>query len=216
MIIYITFLSIDKILLSRTFINIVSPQLIWLLYLNSIAFSVSKQGQTDSFDLSNEPDVIPHSLLHCQLNNFCPSYCYVNWFHSCLNIKSSIHIFGTLPFYWACQVWSSRMIHFNTYFLPAVLYGMKLDLSYYGKDNNWGHLRKKCRGKYLDLWRRKLWKVGEDCIKRSFITCMIHQIILGWSNQGGWDVGVYHTWERWKMPTKFWLETQREETTQNT
>jgi hypothetical protein len=24
----------------------------------------------------------------------------------------------------------------------------------------------------------------EDCIMRSFITCTLHQILLGWSNQG--------------------------------
>jgi hypothetical protein len=26
---------------------------------------------------------------------------------------------------------------------------------------------------------------GEDCIKRSFINCMLHQMLLGLSNQGG-------------------------------
>jgi hypothetical protein len=28
---------------------------------------------------------------------------------------------------------------------------------------------------------------GEDCIMRSFVTCTIHQVLLGRSNQGGWD-----------------------------
>jgi hypothetical protein len=30
------------------------------------------------------------------------------------------------------------------------------------------------------------WQEGEeDCILRSFITCMLHKMLLGWSNQGG-------------------------------
>jgi hypothetical protein len=36
---------------------------------------------------------------------------------------------------------------------------------------------------------------GEDCIMRSFVTCTLHQVILGSSNQGGSD-----------MITIFWLE----------
>jgi len=28
---------------------------------------------------------------------------------------------------------------------------------------------------------------GEDFIIRSSITCKLHQILLGWSNQGLWD-----------------------------
>jgi len=26
---------------------------------------------------------------------------------------------------------------------------------------------------------------GEDCLMRSFVTCMLHQILLGESNRGG-------------------------------
>jgi len=34
---------------------------------------------------------------------------------------------------------------------------------------------------------RKWWEAREDCIMRSFITCMLHAILLGWSSQGRWE-----------------------------
>jgi len=37
-------------------------------------------------------------------------------------------------------------------------------------------------GEYLDLRGRKWWEV-KDYIMRSFITCMLHQILLGSSSQ---------------------------------
>jgi hypothetical protein len=39
----------------------------------------------------------------------------------------------------------------------------------------------------LELRGRICRKVGEDYITRSFITCNLHQTLLGSSNQGGWD-----------------------------
>jgi hypothetical protein len=35
------------------------------------------------------------------------------------------------------------------------------------------------QGEYLDLTDRKWQEAGEDCIMRSFITYMLHQMILG-------------------------------------
>jgi len=32
---------------------------------------------------------------------------------------------------------------------------------------------------YLDLRRRKWQEAGEDCMMRNFITCTLHQILLG-------------------------------------
>jgi len=38
---------------------------------------------------------------------------------------------------------------------------------------------------------------AEGYIMRSFITCMLHEILLGRSNQGGWDGwGMQHGWEK--------------------
>jgi hypothetical protein len=45
------------------------------------------------------------------------------------------------------------------------------------------------------------------------IVCTIHinQILLRWSNQGEWDRrGICHTWSRWEMLTKFWLEINKD------
>jgi len=51
-------------------------------------------------------------------------------------------------------------------------------------------------GKHAPRERRKWWKAGEDCTVRSSITCMLNQILLEWSNQGGWDGrGMQHAWE---------------------
>jgi hypothetical protein len=35
------------------------------------------------------------------------------------------------------------------------------------------------RGEYLDLRGRMCWEAAEDCIMRSFITCTLHQMLLG-------------------------------------
>jgi hypothetical protein len=50
----------------------------------------------------------------------------------------------------------------------------------------WGCMRTEWRREYLDLRERKWQEAGEECIMRSFITCTLHQILLGWSDQGRW------------------------------
>jgi hypothetical protein len=37
--------------------------------------------------------------------------------------------------------------------------------------------RKEIEGEYLDLRGRKWWEAGEDCIMRSFIAHVLHQIL---------------------------------------
>jgi hypothetical protein len=39
-------------------------------------------------------------------------------------------------------------------------------------------------GEYLELGGRKWREAGEHYIMRSFITCTLHKILLGWSNKG--------------------------------
>jgi len=34
--------------------------------------------------------------------------------------------------------------------------------------------------------KKSLREGGEDCAVRSFVSCMLHQMLLGWSNQEGW------------------------------
>jgi hypothetical protein len=44
--------------------------------------------------------------------------------------------------------------------------------------------------------RKKWWEIGIDCIMKSFITCTLHQILLGFSNQGSWDGwAMYYVWD---------------------
>jgi hypothetical protein len=44
---------------------------------------------------------------------------------------------------------------------------------------------------------------GEDCLMRRIITCALYRLLLGWSNQGGWDgLGILHEWGRWQIYTK--------------
>jgi hypothetical protein len=48
---------------------------------------------------------------------------------------------------------------------------------------------------------------GEECIMRSFVMSTLHHILLGWSNQGGWDGwGMKHERGRWEVWEKFWSE----------
>jgi hypothetical protein len=63
--------------------------------------------------------------------------------------------------------------------------GVKFGLSHYGKDIDWECLR---RGdQKICTYHGGRQEAGEDCT-RSFVTNMFHQILLRWSNQGGWDV----------------------------
>ena len=40
---------------------------------------------------------------------------------------------------------------------------------------------------------------------KTFIICVPHQILSGWSNQGKWDgQGMWHIWDRTEMQTGFW------------
>jgi len=61
--------------------------------------------------------------------------------------------------------------------------GAKRDILHQGKNVNWGCLRTRYRGEYMDLRVRKWWKSGENFIMMSSINCAL----LGRSHQGGWD-----------------------------
>jgi hypothetical protein len=40
----------------------------------------------------------------------------------------------------------------------------------------------------------------------NFIACILHSILLGWLNQGGWGGrDMWHAWGRGKVLTGFWL-----------
>jgi hypothetical protein len=40
-----------------------------------------------------------------------------------------------------------------------------------------------------------------------FIICTIRLLLLGWSNNGGWDGWImWHAWNRWEIYSKFWSE----------
>jgi len=69
--------------------------------------------------------------------------------------------------------------------LPFVLYGC--DTWYLCLSEDWGCLKTGCWGEYLDVTQRKWRKTGEDRMMRSFIIYTVHQMLLGWSSQGGWD-----------------------------
>jgi hypothetical protein len=53
-------------------------------------------------------------------------------------------------------------------------------------------LRRKCRGKFLDLRGNY----------RIFIICTLHQLLLGWLYQG-YGRGIWHPWGRWEKHTEF-------------
>ena len=51
---------------------------------------------------------------------------------------------------------------------------------------------------------------GEDCITKTFIICIPHQILFGCSNQvRGW-LGIRHVWESGEVNTGFWWGNLRE------
>jgi len=83
--------------------------------------------------------------------------------------------------------------------------GVKLGHSHKGKSTDRGCLRTACWEQYMEHRGRKWWEIEEDCIMRNFITCTLHQISLGLTSKGGWDLrDVLHAWKRWEMITIFW------------
>ena len=68
--------------------------------------------------------------------------------------------------------------------------GFKLGFSQWGKNSNWECFRVKYWGRYLGL---KVWKemeTGENCVMRSFMICVPHQILCGWDGQEMWHIQV--------------------------
>jgi hypothetical protein len=68
---------------------------------------------------------------------------------------------------------------YRTIILPVVCMGVKLGLSHWGRNKDWGCSRIGCWGRYLGL--RGTWRQGsgEDYITRNLMTCTHHQILFG-------------------------------------
>jgi hypothetical protein len=74
--------------------------------------------------------------------------------------------------------------------------GAKLGISLWRRNIDWEFLRTECWGGYLDLKGRKTDHV-ENCIMMKFAACILHWILLGWLNQGGWGGrDMWHAWGR--------------------
>jgi hypothetical protein len=72
-----------------------------------------------------------------------------------------------------------------------------------GKHTGWGCSRMRCWGKYSVLSGGTWQQSGENCVMKSFVICITHQILFGWSNEGGRDLqGMWHAWMR--RDTGFW------------
>jgi hypothetical protein len=83
--------------------------------------------------------------------------------------------------------------------------GARLGLSLWGMNIDWGFLRTECWGRYLDLKGRKT-DHRENFIMMNFTACILHRILLGWLNQGGWGGrDMWHAWGRGEVFTGFWL-----------
>jgi hypothetical protein len=81
---------------------------------------------------------------------------------------------------------------------------VKLGLSLWGRNKDWGFLRTECRGN-LDLKGRETNR-GANCIMMILIAFILHRILLGWLNQwewGGWD--MCHAWGNGQVFAGFWL-----------
>jgi hypothetical protein len=82
---------------------------------------------------------------------------------------------------------------YKTLILPIVLYGCETWSLIWGRNIDWGFLRTVC-WRYLGLKGRKM-DHGENCIMMSFMTCILHWILLGWLNQGVCDgLDLWHAW----------------------
>jgi hypothetical protein len=68
-----------------------------------------------------------------------------------------------------------------------------------GSANTWVYsVIGSCKGRKTDR--------GENYIMMKFITCILHLILLGRLNQGGWGGrDMWHVWGRLEMFKEFWL-----------
>ena len=57
-------------------------------------------------------------------------------------------------------------------------YEMKLGPSHSGKNTSWGCSRIGCWGSYWDLREKRELRIGEDCIRRSYIKCTPRHILF--------------------------------------
>jgi len=80
-----------------------------------------------------------------------------------------------------------RLKYIRLYFYLLCYTGVHLRLFHLRKNIDSGCLRTGCWGECLDLRGGKWRLAGKDWIMRSFTTCKLQQILLGWSSQGGWD-----------------------------
>jgi hypothetical protein len=62
---------------------------------------------------------------------------------------------------------------------------MKVELGVSPKQNSILSLRRECRGKYLGLRERRQQKKNENYLKRSFMICNLHQILLDMKSRIG-------------------------------
>jgi hypothetical protein len=81
----------------------------------------------------------------------------------------------------------------NLYVSTSTWTRLYLSLCFCMGITHWKCVRTGCWGEYLKLRGRKWQEAREDCIMRSFVTCTLRQILLGWSNQEGWDRQVCST-----------------------
>jgi hypothetical protein len=68
---------------------------------------------------------------------------------------------------------------YKTIILPVVLYGCKTWSVMLREELRFRVFEKGSWGEYLDPRGKKWLEAGEDCIMRSFVTCILHLILLG-------------------------------------
>jgi hypothetical protein len=126
-----------------------------------------------------------HPCIHCENHHHSPATS-VDPDHPVNNIFYMMHITVKHP---SISKLNFRNIMFlphlqklriyKTIILPFVIYGCETwSLTLREEYRLWECLRTGCWGGYLDLRGRKWHEAGEDCIMTSFITCMLHQILL--------------------------------------
>jgi hypothetical protein len=75
----------------------------------------------------------------------------------------------------------------KTIILPAVLYGCKTWSLTLRENHRLRVFENRVLRRIFGLKRAEVRRDGRNCMMRSSIVCTLHQILLGWSNQGVWD-----------------------------
>ena len=110
--------------------------------------------------------------------------------NECLRTRNLQNVHLPLPLSSLMQSKNGNVTVYNTIILSTALYGYKT----YSLRSCIEHRLWVSRNGCINRYETEQQNTGENCIIRSFMICVLHQTLCGWSSHAGWDGwGTRHT-----------------------